>query len=435
MIRSVLKPATLQRLSLTTARGLKNAIVATEEFPFPAVTPKATGPPVISENKLRNGINLVTRDSGNAGVTDLKFAVAGGSGAETDAQKGAAHLLAVSAFAGNGCESGLKVVRSLEELGAVFSASVDREKIVYNVKVMSDLVAPVVSTVMSLIATPPQGTYVLQEMKSSAKIAYDNYEGDFEVKVSDMLHEAAFGEVSTLGAPIFATNLGKLAISDVMDYRTKHFVSENVTITANGISNAALSALVDEATYMPSAGADTVAATCPYVGGEMRVRADLGGHTFLGLAFPTPSGDAAKPFAVLEAMLSTSSSINTYSSGGLLSIYSSGSPAEATAGLSSAIAELKAIASKSPAEVEAAKNKVALSKMLALEGESVTESLMSATAQSTSIATVGDFSAVSASSISAAASAALKSVPSYAVLGKTAGTPSYATVCAMTLSK
>lgn len=62
-------------------------------------------------------------------VVSLKFAIIGGSRSESPDQKGAAHFLSTTAFAGAGDTSGLRLVRYLERLGASFSASADKEKV------------------------------------------------------------------------------------------------------------------------------------------------------------------------------------------------------------------------------------------------------------------------------------------------------------------
>jgi predicted Zn-dependent peptidase len=60
----------------------------------------------------------------------VKFAVLGGSSAETSSQQGSAQFLAASAFTGNKQDSGLKIVRFLESQGAKFSATADRQKVI-----------------------------------------------------------------------------------------------------------------------------------------------------------------------------------------------------------------------------------------------------------------------------------------------------------------
>jgi len=415
-----------------------NALVTTEEFPYDynSVVPKALVAPVVSESRLANGIKVITKDYLSP-IVSLKFAVMGGSGAESESQKGAAQLLSVGAFAGNKYCSGLKVIRELEDIGATVSSTADKEKIVYDVTVVAESVASAVEIVKDSIISPPKADYVLKELKPSAKIAYDNFAKDYPAQISEMLHEAAFGETSSLGASLYAPNLSKLSIADVLDYRRTYFTPSNIVVTGNGISTAALKALLDEewgteGEVVVGGGKEVKrAATCPYVGGDMKVRKDLGGQTYLGLGFPTPSGEDSKPYAVLSEMLASKSSTSTmytYSTGGLMELLVSGPSSEASSKLEAVVTELKAIASKSAAEVDAIKNRVALKKLLALDGEGVTGSLLSASTQGASAASIADVRSVTAASVTAAAKSLLSSIPSYAVLGKTAGAPSYLVV-------
>ena len=69
--------------------------------------------------------------------------------------------------------------------------------------------------------------------------------------------------------------------------------------------------------------------------------------------------------------------------------------------------------------------------MCALEGEAVAEMLLVASLRGVSVASLADCRSVSAATVSSAAATALKAVPSYAVLGTTFGTPSYAAVMKM----
>ena len=52
-----------------------------------------------------------------------------GSRAESISEKGAAHLISVAAYTGTTKRSGLRLARDLENLGAIFGASADREKV------------------------------------------------------------------------------------------------------------------------------------------------------------------------------------------------------------------------------------------------------------------------------------------------------------------
>jgi predicted Zn-dependent peptidase len=59
----------------------------------------------------------------------LKFALSCGSRHELFPEKGAAHLLAHAAFAGTQKESGLRLMRSLENHGCTVGASANREQV------------------------------------------------------------------------------------------------------------------------------------------------------------------------------------------------------------------------------------------------------------------------------------------------------------------
>ena len=62
-------------------------------------------------------------------VVCLKFAVMGGSSAESKDERGSAHLLASAAFAGSAESTGLRMVRYLESLGATIDSYADKEKV------------------------------------------------------------------------------------------------------------------------------------------------------------------------------------------------------------------------------------------------------------------------------------------------------------------
>ena len=93
-----------------------------------AVAPAVRAAAVIKEATTSNGVKLIARDSG-ASVVTLNFAVLCGSRAESLSEKGAAHLLSVAGFAGTGKRSGLRLMRDLENIGAVVGTSSDREKV------------------------------------------------------------------------------------------------------------------------------------------------------------------------------------------------------------------------------------------------------------------------------------------------------------------
>lgn len=107
-----------------------------------------------------------------------------------------------------------------------------------------------------------------------------------------MIHEAAFGETSSLGASRFALNPHCIDVSSVLDYRATHFVASNLVVSASGLSHDHLKACVERNVSKLSTGSKTAFADSPFTGGEVRVRKDLHGETFIAVGFPVPAGAA-----------------------------------------------------------------------------------------------------------------------------------------------
>lgn len=404
-------------------------LVATEEFPFNVtVTPKVSAPAVVKANKLANGVQVVTRTN-NSSTVSLKFAVLGGSSTE-GAAKGAAHFLSHAALAGTQNSTGLQLVKHLESLGASFESHADREKIVYDVRVLPDKAEAVIEAVVSAIASPPHAPYLLEEVRAKAQVDYNKFAVDRSAQLQELLFEAAYGD-SPLGSSRFASNLKKLSVADVLKYRATHFVRGNVVVVGNGIGQEQLEAAINKSvTALPDGPAVALPAST-YVGGDVKVRTDLDGASLFGLAFPVPSGDASKPFKILNALIGeklasqnvcAKNFIHSFAAGGIFGV-EAGAPQH----LQLVADELKAIAAKSPS-IDAIKQKLTLEHFLALEGADSTGSLLAAHQRGVAAPAAGDLRNVTPEAVSAAAAATLKANPSYVVLGATTGTPTFAAI-------
>lgn len=404
-----------------------STLVATEEFPFNAtIIPHKPSPAVVSETRLDNGVKVITRDT-HSPIVSLKFAIMGGSRSELPHQKGAAHFLSIAAYSGNKKNSGLRLIRFLESLGTSIKASADREKIVYEVSVLADRVEPVVAGVLTAISSPPHASYVLEEAKETAELFYSSLSTDYPLQLQELLHEAAYGEVSPLGSSRFATNAKKIDVDSVLEFRSNNFVSGNLVVTANGISQDKLkSILLLHGDLLPNGPASPVVPS-PYTGGQVRQRVDLDGQTHLGVAFPVPSGEAGRPYAVLAEYLSSRGVEvhlwTTGGGGGLLALTTSGTVEEAIRGLEKSVGELKEVGKSS---LKGAKSRASLKGL-----DSVDVILVNL---SEGLSSVSDLREVSDESVKEAAKRLLKeTVPSYAVLGKTAGSPSYSDIVKLLL--
>lgn len=394
---------------------------------------------VFRASELNNGVQVISKEGDN-NLVSLKFAVLGGSSAETETEKGAAHLLSVSAFAGTGEKSGLRLMRELEDIGATVSASADREKITLDVTVLPGMAEEAFERLSETIVSPPRNRVVLTDCFGTAQQAYEKMAATPKQQLSELLHEAAFGEETPMGSSTRAFNgdLKNLTPEAIMSYREHQFTGNNVVVASSGLKHGTVRKLTDKyLSALPKATAAPVDAA--YSGGDAKMRADFNGHTYLALAFPVPS--SAKAYNVLRVLLSNklrksidiarnngeiSAFYAPYAKSGLWGFYANGvNVGVANKLIESAIKELRAVSNNnvSAEDLECAKNQLTLQKTAELECEAVTSALLSAHLTNTSPRDYANFSAVSSADVVAAAKAsvAASTTPSWAVLGKTAG--------------
>jgi len=389
-------------------------LVANEEFPYSVtVTPKTYGPSVVTESTLPNGVKIISKDNGAAAVS-LKFTILSGN----KGVPGAGHLASVCAFNGT-VVSGLALVRGLESIGAEFSSCADREKVTYEVKVLPDYAKLAFEIVTAPILLPSKRDYVIEESKHTAQIIYDEYKSSPSTQLKELIHEAAFGEGSPMGLPFYLANPEKISAESLISFRDSNRIGGNIIVSGSGISHESLKALVE--TWFGDLPSGAFAASSSYVGGEAKSKTETDGISYLGLAFPLPNDTAGQILCKLlssnvESLDVPSGSLTSFNYSGLFGFYATGTPDAVAGYLGKAVAELKAIASSTP-DIKAITTKISLENYLALEGDS------------SSFSANPDVRNVSASSVSAAASAVLKATPAYAALGS--GTPTYASITKM----
>lgn len=71
-----------------------------------------------------------------------------------------------------------------------------------------------------------------------------------------------------------------------MEYRSAHFVQENIVIAGSGISHDRLKSIVDLHVKKVPTGALAKHRESKYIGGDFKVRADTNGATRMAIAFP-----------------------------------------------------------------------------------------------------------------------------------------------------
>ncbi len=223
--------------------------------------------------------------------------------------------------------------------------------------------------------------------------------------------------------------MNKISGEDVLAFRHQNFTRNNVVVTSNGLSADELSEVVNKTLgyFSPD---QKVRAQATYVGGEAKAKADLDGLSHVAVAFPVPAGFSSDAYSLLQLVLESKFTnqsngilkpfLTKYSSGGLFGFYILGQTADANNLVQTAITELKAVAKG--VNVDAAKRKFTLNNELALDGDNVNSLLLNNIVYNASSANqFSDNSFLTASAVGQAASNALKSNPTIAVLGKTSG--------------
>lgn len=306
-------------------------------------------------------------------------------------------------------------------------------KIVYSATFLADQAEEVLKTYLSLLASSPSDADFLEEYHAAAKLAYDAVNACPQAHVLELVHEAAFGETSPLGSALYASDV-KLA--EALNYRNQQFVASNVVIAADGVSADLVKSVATPLLDVFPAGVATKLPVTAYVGGETKVRVDLHGRTQVAVAFPVPAGAAGKATAVVQSLLASRLAekkvpvtpfIFNYSSGGIFGFTAKGKPCGLEATLAAALGELKAIAGDATG-ADAAKTKVSVSNFEALDSTASTGKFVDAAVVGDAAVALADARGVSVADVTAAAKAALKATPSYAVYGTTAGVPSYSAV-------
>ena len=228
-----------------------------------------------------------------------------------------------------------------------------------------------------------------------------------------------------------------LSYDSVLAYRAKTYTASNLVVTASGIPATNLRVLLEAYLHELPKGAGRVLHSSPYIGGDVRMKADLDGKTVIGLGFPLPENDSSALLLkdmVLSKLNSVCGVYHPYSSGGLLGFVIEGSnPQEASAGLEKLISEIKQLAVFSSAStVEALRKHISLELISAYESSAFTTAAIRAAAAGkvNPPNSVGVLD-IPMSAVAQSAKTLLNATPAYVVYGRTAGTPNFAAVSKM----
>lgn len=139
----------------------------------------------------------------------------------------------------------------------------------------------------------PNAPYLVDESKEVAEIAYQKHFSSPTSVLSELIHEAAYGEGSPYGSSFYASHLDKITGADVLSFRSSNFFSGSTFIAASGVEHKSVQAWAEKAFQSLPAGT-LKAPSSAYVGGDAKLRADTDGAAYVALAFPVPAGDAGE---------------------------------------------------------------------------------------------------------------------------------------------
>lgn len=445
-----------------------------QEFPgVPALQPASAKPvPATQMTKLSNGLRVASEETYGT-MSFFALIVDAGSRYETDANNGVSHLLQHMAFKSTESRSSLRLQRDIEDLGANVIASANREFITYQVEVMRQNLEPAMEILADTILRPKLAAWDLETQHKTIGWELEDYESNqgegSGVVLRELMHAAAYTDSSPLGRPLLMPkrNLGKIGAAEVGSFTSSLYTAPRMVLAGAGVEHGEFASLAE--TYFGGIPAEGAAAApevgaSPYVGGEMRVRADAE-FTSVALAFNGGSwhSDSLIPTCVLSKLLGGGASfsaggpgkgmysrlylnvlnrapwvesayagVEMYNDEGLLCLQGSSRPGEVGDLLNVLGSELCKVADGdiTDEELSRAKNMLRSDVMMNLEHRSVivedtARQILCYGERETPGATCDKIAAVTKADIAAAAKAALGSAPTVTAYGDVSAMPSY----------
>ncbi|KIP05970.1 hypothetical protein PHLGIDRAFT_128565 [Phlebiopsis gigantea 11061_1 CR5-6] len=249
------------------------------------------------------GVKVAAADSGEA-ASSVTFLVKAGSRYQN--KPGVAHALQNFAFKSTGKRSALGTVRESEIYGGVLSSSLTREHLALTAEFLKGDEQYFVDVLSSFVTDAKFTRHELQEYVApvcadEASAAATNP----ATRALELAHGLAFR--NGLGAPLLSAEHDPVDVEAIKAYASSVFTKGNIAVLGTGISQEALSALVEKSlSALPAAAAPT-GASSKYFGGETRVEGHGGPETvFIGFG---ATGASAAELAVLAAQLSPKPSV------------------------------------------------------------------------------------------------------------------------------
>ncbi|CAM9616403.1 unnamed protein product [Ectocarpus sp. 12 AP-2014] len=448
MIRAVSGPvAAVARAgplrAVVASKGLSSLVPLDEEYMgSPSTMPAAASAPVTKVSTLSNGAKVITRESGQLGAT-VGVVVGSGSRDESASQSGASLHLEGMAYKLTEARSSIRLMRDVENVGGNLAASRGREKMVYVSECPPDSAGTVLSALAESVVSPKIVPWEMSDASAKlSEIILQRHGESTAEQVDDALHAAAFGDALSLGKPL-TPGLSSLSADGLKEFRGARYKAPGITVIGVNVPHEDFKSQAEAALEAADSSAPAARSPAKYVGGELRVKSDVG-STSVSMAFAAPSGsDASAPaYEVLGALLgaraaaaapSASGFSVSYTDAGLVGVTGT-CPSGQAGALSQALAScFSGLATASNAEVASAIASAKVSRALKMEKPLYA---LLALADSASVGTdpakaATALDGVTAAAVKKAAAAAIKSGMSMASVGNISEVPQKAEIVAM----
>ena len=159
-----------------------------------------------------------------------------GSQNEDDNTNGISHFIEHNVFKGTTTRSSFDIVKELDMLGAQYNAYTSKQQTAFYT-ISMDYEVEKCTEILSDILTNP--TFDEKEMESERKVILEEIsmsEDDNEGVCQDLVAEAFYGANTPLGRTIIgpAKNVKRFSKQDVLDYKSKNYVSNDIVISISG---------------------------------------------------------------------------------------------------------------------------------------------------------------------------------------------------------
>ncbi|KAI8979914.1 Metalloenzyme, LuxS/M16 peptidase-like protein [Pilobolus umbonatus] len=270
----------------------RNAIISTASKATYATAAAANA---IKVSTASNGVKVAS--SQEPGQTaSLAVVINGGSRAESGSNVGVAHFLKNYGFKNNARRSAFRTTREAELAGAVLSANLTHESVVYSAEFLKNDVELFTEILSDVVSSQKYQDHEFVEVAHQTAAESANALASTEIKALEAAHHVAFR--AGLGNSIFAKPTARVSNADVKAFAAQIFTQGNIAFVGTGIEHEVLEDLASTYFSLPAGGL-TLPAT-KYFGGESRIETIAAKNEYI-LAFEGAASDSAE-YAALQVL-------------------------------------------------------------------------------------------------------------------------------------